>query len=113
MSNPLAQDLDHVIAHTGEVWDDLRGRQIFLTGGTGFVGKWLLESMVWANARTGCNVRATVLTRHPERFKDVAPHLAHDPRITLAGGDAASFHTPPGDFEFVIHAATEPYVEPT
>ena len=45
------QDMDHVLAHTTGLWEDLRGQSIFLTGGTGFVGTWLLESLLWANDR--------------------------------------------------------------
>ena len=105
--NLLATDLDHVLAHTAEVWDDLRGQRIFLTGGTGFFGCWLLESFAWANEKLGLEAEAVVLTRDPAAFRVKAPHLAANPAIRFHVGDVRSFDFPDGKFSHVIHAATE------
>ncbi len=48
MENPLARDLDHVLSHTEPLWGPVRGERFFLTGGTGFVGTWLIETLLWA-----------------------------------------------------------------
>jgi nucleoside-diphosphate-sugar epimerase len=105
--NPLANDLDHVLAHTQGLWDELRGQRIFVTGGTGFFGCWLLESFVWANDKLKLGASAVALSRNPAAFRAKAPHLASHPAIQFHTGDIRSFSFPPGKFSHVIHAATE------
>jgi len=107
MENPLTGDLEHVLAHTTGLWEELRGRRLFITGGTGFFGCWLLESFAWANDQLGLDARAVVLTRDPVAFARKAPHLATHPAIQLHQGDVRTFAFPEGAFSHVIHAATE------
>jgi nucleoside-diphosphate-sugar epimerase len=106
-TNPLANDLDHVLAHTEGLWDELRAQRIFITGGTEFFGCWLLESFAWANAKLNLKAKAVVLTRHPEAFAKKAPHLVADKSITFVTGNVRDFKFPRGKFSHVIHAATE------
>ena len=105
--NPLAVDLDHILTHTRDLWEELRGQRIFITGGTGFFGCWLLESFAWANDKLRLNAEAFVLTRNYEAFLKKAPHLATNPAIKFHIGDVRDFEFPKGYFPFVIHAATE------
>ena len=105
--NPLSTDLDHILAHTEGLWEELRGQRIFITGGTGFFGCWLLESFAWANDKLGLNASAVILTRNVDAFRKKVPHLAEHPAIRLLAGKVQKFDFPPGKFSHVIHAATE------
>lgn len=101
------EDLAHVLAHTRELWAEARGRSFFITGGTGFFGMWLLESFAHINDALGLDMRATVLTRDPLAFAVKAPHLSGRADLTFIRGDVRSFDFPSGEFDYVIHAATE------
>ena len=104
---PLSrEDLDHVLAHTRELWAEARGRSFFITGGTGFFGMWLLESFAHANDMLGLGARAVVLTRDPAAFAHKAPHLAGRRDLEFIAGDVRDFAFPAGEFPYVIHAAT-------
>ena len=112
MKNLLARDLDHFLEHTETLWPELRGERIFLTGGTGFVGTWLTESLLWANRRLSLGISAVLLTRDPAGFRLRAPHLAEDRAVTLWQGDGPTFPYPDGSFPLIVHAATERYFPP-
>lgn len=87
------------------LWESVRGKQIFLSGGTGFFGAWLLESLAHCNRRLNLNLTATVLSRAPEAFAQRMPHLASNPAIRLLQGDVCDFIFPSGPFDFILHAA--------
>jgi dTDP-glucose 4,6-dehydratase len=106
--NPLMEDLEHILVHTLPFWEELRGNRLFITGGTGFFGCWLLESFVWACDRLNLDAKAVVVTRRPEAFALKAPHLAAHPSLSLWQGDVRTFAFPEGAFSHVIHAATSP-----
>ncbi len=103
--NPLARDLDHILAHTEGIWDALRGKRIFISGGTGFFGSWFLESFAWAQDKLNLDAKVVVLTRNKEAFAIKAPHLASHRAIRFVRGDVRDFRTPKGEFEYVIHGA--------
>jgi dTDP-glucose 4,6-dehydratase len=110
-TNPLADDLNLVLARTETLWPELRGKRIFITGGTGFFGRWLLESFAWANTQLDLRAEAVVLTRNPDAFKKKAPHLASNPLIKLHAGDVRDFIFPQGQFSHIIHGATDASVK--
>lgn len=104
-SNPLDEDLNHILIHTKGLCDELRDKRIFMTGGTGFFGCWFLESFAWANEKLKLNALMFVLTRDIKAFRKMAPHLVNNPSIHFLVGDVRSFNFPKGKFEFIIHAA--------
>jgi dTDP-glucose 4,6-dehydratase len=100
------EDLENVCTRTASLWEEVRDKRLFVTGGTGFFGCWLMESFCHINRELKLNAQATVLTRNPERFAQKAPHIANDPAVELLRGDVRDFEFPSGEFEFIMHAAT-------
>ena len=110
--SPLQTDLDGILAQTPGLWDELRGARLFVTGGTGFFGRWLLESFVAANDALGLEASALVLSRSPDAFLRKAPDLAAHRALRFHAGDVRDFEYPPGEFRYVIHAATDSVFRP-
>jgi nucleoside-diphosphate-sugar epimerase len=101
------QDLRHILEHTQGLWEDLRGGRLFVTGGTGFFGRWMMESFLRADDDLKLGAQATVLTRDPGHFAQSAPHVARHAAVTLHPGDVKSFDFPDAEFTHVLHMATE------
>ena len=105
MTTPRPDILD-VVARVGPRWETLRGGCILVTGGTGFVGRWLLESFVAANREWRLDAGAIVLTRRPREFTRDAPELVREPAITLHEGDVREAISGSASITHVIHGAT-------
>ena len=101
------QDLEHVLDHTRDLWAELRGGRLFVTGGTGFFGRWMLESFLRANDELDLGAEVVVLTRQPSVFASAAPHVVAHPAVRLHQGDVTSFDFPMPEFTLVLHMATE------
>ncbi|MCX6925596.1 MAG: hypothetical protein NT154_20660 [Verrucomicrobia bacterium] len=82
--NLLTADFNLILAHTQGLMQEPRGRRIFITGGTGFFGCWLLESFAWASDELGLNSTAVVLTRNPPRSRGKRPILSEAIRRTVS-----------------------------
>lgn len=100
-------DLDAIVQRGRSVFEGLRGSHIFMTGATGFVGQWMLESLMWANERLDLGVRTLLLTRDPDAFRQKAPHLAGAEGVDILAGDIRTFKFPNAKFDRVLHLAAE------
>jgi dTDP-glucose 4,6-dehydratase len=99
------EDIDTVNLALTPLWPRLAGARIFMTGGTGFIGRWMLEAF----ARSGIDAEITLLSRNPVAFEAASPHLAGLFRFVT--GEIDSFTVPAGDFTHVIHGATDASAE--
>ncbi|WP_087738882.1 NAD-dependent epimerase/dehydratase family protein [Paraburkholderia piptadeniae] len=100
-------DLDEVLLAAREDLDGLRNARIFLTGGTGYIGCWVLTSLLHADTNLQLGLDVTILSRDPQRFAKQYAHLAGHKSVELVQGDIRDFAFPSGSFTHVIHGATD------
>lgn len=95
------RDLEAIDAALAPYWSRLDGARIFVTGGTGFIGQWMLEALL----RAPIEVEVTLLSRHPAGFARRAPHLAAACR--MVAGDVVALPPVGNDFTHIVHGATD------
>jgi nucleoside-diphosphate-sugar epimerase len=95
------------------IWDKaarclpaLKNSRIFITGGTGFFGRWLLESLAYAVKHLELQTEVVVLSRNPQLFLQQSPDLQNASWLTWMTGDIKDFIFPEGEFTHIVHAAT-------
>ena len=100
MSSP---DLLHRIH---KCFTDINGARILLTGGTGFVGKWMLQTAKIAQASSQSKIELVIPTRR------LSAHHVQDaiaigcPNVSWVEGDFLTNAPDVGHVDMIIHTAT-------
>ena len=105
----LKEDLEYVNQGLIDTLDKLRDKKIFLTGGTGFFGKSLLETLLWINYKNNLNIEIFCLSRDPASFIKQSPHFKEFNALRLIQGDIQHEidMMDIGRIDLTIHAATD------
>ncbi|MCC8964794.1 NAD-dependent epimerase/dehydratase family protein [Bradyrhizobium sp. Pear76] len=103
----LQADLDLVLKYASSDLRALAGARIFITGGTGYIGRWVLETLIHADRALSLGLSITVLSRDPAGFAATHPHLGADPALKFIAGDVRDFAFPLDSFTHAIHGATD------
>ncbi len=105
--NPiLAEDVQYIAKQLNAETEVLKNSSIFITGGTGYFGKNILEAIMHLNAEQKLNVKLFILTRNKQRFLDQHPRFNH-PNFVYIENDVAEFVFPNEPLHYIIHGAAE------
>jgi len=107
----IEQDFEQIAQLGTNSFEQLNNSHLFLTGGTGFIGTWLLKAIAFVNETKQAHIEVTILTRNPKAFTQKHPDLAADPLFHFSQGDIVGLadisFAPKTPFTHLIHAATD------
>jgi nucleoside-diphosphate-sugar epimerase len=107
MNNTTNKDLEYIYEKTNHLLSEFSGKTIFITGGTGFIGKSMLDYFIYINQQKSIEFKLIILSRNPVNFLKKYPK--YDIAIfEFVKGDIITFDfnvLPKADL--IIHAATD------
>jgi len=102
-----SHDLAEIRQRGARDFEALRGAKLFLTGGTGFFGKWLLAAFDHADTELKLDLRVTILSRDPRRFLEQWPEAKTRRGWHWFEGEVAEVPILLERFDYILHAAAD------
>ena len=101
----MRSDTAAVLKGRTELLKPLAGTHLVITGGTGFLGTWLLELIAALNADYQFNTRVTIYSRSSPDFIRRHKHLGSHKEFRFLEGDIRFLTELPHETDYIIHAA--------
>lgn len=104
----IDDDVCRVLGEAPAGLDALREGGLLVTGGTGFMGTWLAETVAVLNDRHGFGIRLQLLSDRAAKLAARAPHLTRRKDIEIIRQDVQNIVEIRDDVNWIIHAAADP-----
>jgi nucleoside-diphosphate-sugar epimerase len=101
-------DLEDICRRLESELAEMRGKRLFISGGAGFLGYYLTQSVLhWNRSRGGAPIQITACDNYKRGVPPWLANVADDPALTLLEHDiTAPLPDSTGPFDFVVHAAS-------
>lgn len=107
MRNPVIEsDLRHIV-DADLPWDALRDKTVLITGASGFLPAYMVETLLYLNETRNYNIRVHGLVRDRERALVRFDHYRNDGNLALIVQDVCSPLRIQGEVDYIVHAASQ------
>lgn len=90
-------------------WKKLSNSVVLLTGGTGLVGRYLTDLIMYKNINDNLNLTIVSLCRNLEKAKGMFSEYLNSSNFKILVGDVRQKITYDGNIDYIIHAASNTY----
>lgn len=103
-------DMAAIVATPGLDWELLRGRTVCITGASGFLPSYMVETMLYLNETRGLGIRVLAMVRNRAGFERRYAHHLGDggrPDLVCIEQDISAPFTLNEQPHYIIHAASQ------
>lgn len=101
----ISSDVERLIQRSGVDPEIFRGKTVFVTGGTGFFGVWLLSALLSIQKKLNGDLRLITLSRSPEQFVKTYPRHDFASHVEFVKGDVRNFKLDGVRVTHLVHMA--------
>jgi UDP-glucuronate decarboxylase len=106
-SDVISADLNYIIQNLEAEFHELSGKRLLIVGGAGFLGYYLIQSVLRWNSLALEPIKVTIFDNFMRGFPDWLVPLEKDPNFTLCRHDITEpLPKKIDDFDYLIHAAS-------
>lgn len=103
----IAEDIENIVATTAVDWSAFAGKRVLITGASGFLPRYLVETLLYLNRTRKLDVHITALVRHRENYEKRYAHHQENPNLTVLVQDVSEPISLDAPHHFIIHAASQ------
>ncbi len=107
MNRIIAEDIEEIVTTTRVDWNAFSGKRVLITGASGFLPAYLVETLLYLNLTRNLNVHITALVRSKANFEQRFAHHLGNPSLTALVQDVAQPISLALPHHFIIHAASQ------
>jgi UDP-glucuronate decarboxylase len=108
LSNQIVlKDIEAIIASTPVDWKIFSDKYVLITGASGFLPTYLVETLLYLNHTRDLNIRITALARNRDYFQQRFSHHADNPNLVALIQDVSQPINLDLPHHFIIHAASQ------
>lgn len=108
MVNPIIQkDIEDIVSRLGRSIHELSGKTVLVTGASGLIGGYLVETIAYLNSRKiiSSPCRIICLQKSEITKKSRLGYLIGRPDVEFVSHDVSKPYAPVGKVDFIIHSA--------
>lgn len=103
----ILEDIEYIIATTPVNWSMLSNKRILITGASGFLPTYLVETLLHLNLTRDLNIQITALVRNQENCDKRFSHHLNNPNLTFLVQDVSEPISLDLPHHIIIHAASQ------
>lgn len=103
----LSEDIEGIVANTAVDWNSFSGRRVLITGASGFLPAYLVETLLYLNSTKKLDVHITALVRSRKNFESRFSHHLGNLNLTALVQDVSKPINLTTPHHFIIHAASQ------
>ncbi len=107
MNRIVAEDVEEIVTTTHVDWNAFAGKRVLITGASGFLPAYMVETLLYLNFTRNLNVQITALVRSKANFEQRFAHHLGNPNLTALVQDVTQPISLGLPHHFIIHAASQ------